>query len=49
MMKDWNGYRETLLGRVGELAELSPDGPSSLLCARIFVKLLLVRERMAMT
>jgi len=25
MMKDWNGYRETLLGRVGELAELSPD------------------------
>lgn len=25
MMKDWNGYRETLLGRVGELGEISPD------------------------
>lgn len=25
MMLDWNDYRETLLGRIGDLAMLSPD------------------------
>ncbi|MDB5857103.1 MAG: Alkylhydroperoxidase AhpD core [Ramlibacter sp.] len=25
MMLDWNGYREQLLGRIGELAKASPD------------------------
>ncbi|GLC94280.1 alkyl hydroperoxide reductase AhpD [Cupriavidus sp. TA19] len=32
-MQDWNGYRETLLGRVGEYAKLSPDtirGPQAM-------------------
>ena len=24
-MQDWNAYRESLLGRVGEFAKLSPD------------------------
>ncbi len=25
MMQDWNGYRNALAGRVGQLAKLSPD------------------------
>lgn len=25
MMQDWNGYRDALLGRVGELAKQTPD------------------------
>lgn len=25
MMQDWNAYRDTLLGRVGDFAQLSPD------------------------